>query len=159
MLKLYSSIIAFSILFTTSTPTLPDGIPFKHLEPLQAYESKPLTQFQPLEHIYTCGGGNGTVEAIQNCIRKWAKEYGQDPEYMISIARCESTFSPSTVNHGYKPSDGSHSPTGLFQFIGSTWARYTTKLGKPHYDVYNYEHQAEVAAFAFSIGGRGEWAC
>lgn len=138
------------------TPSLPAQL--KYAQTIEARAEAAYGTFELKAPISPCRDQTQPELAnIQACIRYWAAQYGQDVEYMVGIARCESTFNPANVNHGYTAGGGN--PSGLFQYLPETWARYTSKLGKPHYDIWNYEHQAEVTAFAFSVGGRGEWAC
>lgn len=97
------------------------------------------------------------VEAIKAAITHWAGVYGVSSSLLLRIANCESGYNPRAVNKGYY-AGGGH-PSGLFQYIPDTWSRYSSKLGKPGYDIWNYQHQAEVTAYAFSIGGASEWEC
>ena len=53
---------------------------------------------------------------------------------------------------------GGH-PSGLFQFLPETFSRYQRKAGLSGLDVFNADHNARVAAYAFSVGGAGEWEC
>jgi len=94
---------------------------------------------------------------IKEYIFQYAAKYNQNGQFLLAVAKCESSLNPKAVNEGYY-SGGGH-PSGLFQYLPDTWERYKNKLGKPHYNIWNPKHQAEVTAYAFSIGGSGEWAC
>lgn len=75
------------------------------------------------------------------------------------MANCESTDRPDAVNGIYWASDGS-TPTGLFQFVRSTYTANAAAIGLPAVDDRtNADHAAQVAAYMFSIGQAGQWQC
>ncbi len=97
---------------------------------------------------------SGSVESL---IVKWANHYGVSPSTMLRVAHCESTMNPLAQNKGYYAGGGN--PSGLFQFLPETFARYQRKAGLSGLDVFNADHNARVAAYAFSVGGASEWEC
>jgi len=58
---------------------------------------------------------------IVNIIRTSAIKHGIDPDYLVEVARCESTLKPNSINYNYY-AGGGH-PTGLFQYLPETWNR------------------------------------
>jgi len=95
--------------------------------------------------------------SVQQMIIESASKYGVSADKLLRIAKCESGFNPNAINRGYT-AGGGH-PTGLFQYLPETWTRYQRKLGVSGWNIYNPKHQADLTAFAFSIGGAGEWEC
>lgn len=95
--------------------------------------------------------------SITGIITAAAQAYGLSPSYMIQVARCESSLDPSKVNASYYAGGGN--PSGLYQFIPSTWANYSSQAGYGGYSVFNATAAAYTAAYAFAHGHSGEWAC
>lgn len=79
--------------------------------------------------------------------------YGQPREDMLRVAQCESHLDPLAVNMDY--SWDTDRATGLFQFRPSTWA--TTPYANQ--DIFDPVANANAAAWMWSVGRRGEWAC
>ena len=98
-------------------------------------------------------GGN-----IQQIILDAANRYGVSSARLLAIAKCESTFSPTVVNHSYVAPDGT-SPTGLFQYIGSTWRSFSSQAGYGGASIYDATAQANVTAWAFAHGYASHWEC
>lgn len=96
------------------------------------------------------------VTDVQGLIRYWASYYGVDVNWLLRVARCESGFNPNASNKGYT-AGGGH-PSGVFQFLPNTFARYSGRAGFSG-DVWNASDNIRAAAYAFSVGGSGEWAC
>lgn len=102
--------------------------------------------------------GSGDVKAI---IKAAANKYGVSESYMLAMAHCESTTTPTKVNpqpvivrgvnHGHA--------AGLYQFIPSTWARMSSQAGFGGADVFNAYANANTFAWAISTGHAGEWEC
>lgn len=88
--------------------------------------------------------GNSVVDIITQA----ALRYGQSPEAMLAVARCESNLNPTDVN----PYSGA---SGLFQFLPGTWA--TTPYAD--YSILDAWANANAAAWMWSVGRRGEWVC
>lgn len=105
--------------------------------------------------------GTGTASAasldIRGIITAAANKYGLSPSYMIRVATCESSLDPNKVNHSYYAGGGN--PSGLYQFIPSTWVHYSHKAGYGGASVFNPVAAANVASYAFAHGHSGEWAC
>lgn len=96
----------------------------------------------------------GSVEAM---VRAAAVKYGVNPDYLARVARCESGFNPNSINYNYY-AGGGH-PSGVFQFIPSTWARMSTQAGFAGASVFDAYSNVNVAAWAFANGRASEWAC
>lgn len=112
----------------------------------------------------TLGAVGGTVSAqvapsgtIEDIVRLAALKYGLEPSYLLRIAKCESRFNPNAVNKNYT-AGGGH-PSGLFQFIPSTWTRMSLQAGYAGSSVFDATANANVAAWAFSHGRASEWEC
>lgn len=88
--------------------------------------------------------GNSIVDIITQA----ALRYGQSPEAMLAVARCESNLNPTDVN----PYSGA---SGLFQFLPGTW-KTTPYAG---YSILDAWANANAAAWMWSVGRRGEWVC
>lgn len=95
------------------------------------------------------------VAAVEAIIRNAAVEFGQDPEAMIAVARCESSLRSDAVGDG-------GAAVGLFQFHRATFTTNARRLFGHEVD----EHQrldpvtsSLVAAWMWSIGQRGQWTC
>ena len=99
---------------------------------------------------------SGSVESL---IVKWANHYGNDPDFMMSIARCESTLGANLINPNYTAADGSN-PQGVFQFIRSTWLGFGAESGISNSDErMNNAKNIQLANWAFANGKRGHWEC
>lgn len=77
-----------------------------------------------------------------------ADEYGQPREDMLRVARCESVLDPNAVN-------SVSGASGLFQFLGGTWARTPWA----DQDVFNPVANAYATAWMWEQGNRNEWTC
>lgn len=88
---------------------------------------------------------------IQSIIVKWANHYNTDAGQLLRVANCESHYN---VN-AYNPSGA----TGLFQFMPGTFLGNAKRVGLANPDIHNAEHQAQVAAYMFSIGQARQWVC
>ena len=95
---------------------------------------------------------------IQQIIVDAANRYGVSSARLLAIAKCESTFSPTIVNHSYVAPDGT-SPTGLFQYIGSTWRSFSSQAGYGGASIFDATAQANVTAWAFANGHASHWEC
>lgn len=97
-----------------------------------------------------------STNAVAEIIRKWSTYYGLDYNYMMSVAGCESGLRSNAVNNGYT-AGGGH-PTGVYQFLPETFASYSARAGFSG-DIFNADDNVHAAAYAFSHGGSGNWAC
>lgn len=98
-----------------------------------------------------------SIAAIKAAIVKWAAYYSVSSGLLLRIADCESSFNPNAVNRSYYAGGGN--PSGIFQFLPSTFTRYASSAGIVNPNVFNYEHNIQAAAYAFSHGGASEWEC
>lgn len=94
------------------------------------------------------GAPAGSEQEIISVIQQAAAAYGQNPDDMIRVARCESNLNPRAVGGG-----GAYH--GLFQFVPSTFA------GTPYggQDIYDPWANAHAAAWMWSEGRKAEWVC
>ncbi|MFN8590341.1 MAG: transglycosylase SLT domain-containing protein [Thermomicrobiales bacterium] len=97
---------------------------------------------------YGPGGSGYSEDQIVDIIHEAANNYGQSPDAMVRVARCESGLDPNAVGGG-----GTY--FGLFQFVPDTFAR--TPYGD--YDIYDPWANANAAAWMWSEGRKGEWVC
>lgn len=97
------------------------------------------------------------VGSVEQIVRQAARKYGLNEDHMVVVARCESSLNPRSVNYGYY-AGGGH-PSGLFQFIPSTWATMSAQAGYSGSDVFNPVANANVAAWAWAHGMSGQWEC
>ena len=100
---------------------------------------------------------SGSSDEVQATIVYWANHYGVDPNWMLGVAKCESGFSPAAINHGYYAGGGN--PSGIFQFLPETFYGNAAKIGLVAANLWDYHHQAQVAAWMFSVGQSGQWEC
>jgi len=89
--------------------------------------------------IQTTATGASTTEVIYAA----AGEFGLDPDYLLSVAVCESTLNPNAFNPA-----GYH---GLFQFDHTTWAAYG------YGSIYDPTAQARTAARLIAAGQASRW--
>jgi hypothetical protein len=89
------------------------------------------------------------IEAI---IRAAAAKYGVDPETLLRVAYCESRYDPLAYN-------GILGASGLFQIIPGTWRANSVPAGYGGASVWDPVANANVAAWMFSTGKSGQWAC
>lgn len=116
---------------------------------------------QASKKVLNAATGTQTASAgeldVRSIIIQAADKYGLDPNYMIRVATCESTLNPNAVNYNYT-AGGGH-PSGLYQYIPSTWTRMSQQAGYAGSSVFDPVANANVAAWAFSTGHAGEWSC
>jgi uncharacterized protein YraI len=88
--------------------------------------------------------GNPIIDIITEA----ANKYGQNPEAMLAVARCESGLNPNAYN-------ARSGASGLFQFLPGTWR--TTPFAD--HSIFDAWASANAAAWMWSEGRRGEWYC
>ncbi len=88
--------------------------------------------------------GNPIIDIITEA----ANKYGQNPQAMIAVARCESGLNPNAYN-------ARSGASGLFQFLPGTWR--TTPFAS--HSIFDAWANANAAAWMWSVGRRGEWVC
>src|SRR5215218_4036395 len=122
----------------TADPIYSDGS-----APVAAAPAEPVTG-----GTYGPGGASYSEDQIIDIIYEAADNYGQSPEDMLRVARCESGLNPSAVGGG-----GAYH--GLFQFVPSTFA------GTPYgeYDIYDPWANANAASWMWSQGKKSDWVC
>ncbi|MDP9372965.1 MAG: SH3 domain-containing protein [Chloroflexota bacterium] len=92
--------------------------------------------------------------SITDIIVAAANRYGQSPEAMLAVARCESNLNPRAVNPISIGAAGNNA-SGLFQFLPSTWS--TTPYAS--HDIFDPWASANAAGWMWLVGRRGEWVC
>lgn len=80
-----------------------------------------------------------------------AREFGQDPTLMVSVAMCESRLNPAAV--------GQAGEIGIYQFLGRTFERNAKRLRYKPADIWDVTAQSRVAAEMFSRGQSWQWTC
>lgn len=89
---------------------------------------------------------------IEDMIRKYAAEYGANPEVMLIIAKCESGFRQDAIS----PS-GAYK--GMYQFVTSTWQSNRRAMGLDDNPslMLNAEEAIRTAAFKMGRDGYSAW--
>jgi resuscitation-promoting factor RpfB len=93
-----------------------------------------------------------TPADIEGMVRKYAAEYGANPDVMMVIAKCESGYRADAVS----PS-GAYK--GMYQFVTSTWQSNRRAMGlddNPNL-MFNAEEAIKTAAFKMGRDGYGAW--
>lgn len=94
---------------------------------------------------------------VTAAIVKWANYYGVDPAWLLRVSNCESGYNQAATNYSYYAGGGN--PTGIFQFLPQTFYANAARVGVTSPDLGNYDQQAQVAAWMFSIGQWVQWEC
>jgi hypothetical protein len=81
--------------------------------------------------------------SIEEIIGAAATEFGLDPDYLLSVATCESGLNPNAYNAA-----GYH---GLFQFDEQTWGAYG------YGSIWDPSAQSRTAARLIAAGEGGRW--
>ena len=94
---------------------------------------------------------------------KWANHYGVNPDLLLRIAKCESTYRPDAVNKGYTAYNAQGvsmgHPMGLFQHVEGYWAGRAATYGIPGASIWDADAQAHVTAGMFRDGQSYMWEC
>ena len=98
----------------------------------------------------------GSVEYWRPLVEAAAAANGLDPNMMLRIMNCETHGNASDVSSFVI--NGQH-PTGLFQFLPSTWATATAKYGSGTEDIMDGAAQIKIAAAYMAANGTGAWEC
>ena len=85
---------------------------------------------------------------IEAMVRKYASEYGANPEVMLIIAKCESGFRAEAIS----PSGAYH---GMYQFVASTWQSNRRAMGLPDNPELMHNAEEAIRTAAFKMGGDG----
>jgi len=102
---------------------------------------------------------NATTQAtggIEGIVRAAANKYGISEDYFVSVARCESTLNPNSVNYDYYENGN---PSGLFQHISGYWSARAEKYGYAGASVLDPVANANVTAAMFADGLTNLWEC
>ena len=91
-----------------------------------------------------------SIETIKNEIIKQAKFYGNDIDFMIKLADCESDFNNFADNKN-------SSALGIYQYLDSTW-RETESWKKYHLSRTDYKANIKEAMLDISNGEYFRWA-
>ena len=89
---------------------------------------------------------------IASIITAAADKYGVSAETLLRVAYCESRYDPLAYN-------GILGASGLFQIIPGTWRANSVASGHGGASVWDPVANANVAAWMFSRGQAGQWAC
>ena len=89
---------------------------------------------------------------IAAIIRAAADKYGVSADTLLRVAYCESRYDPLAYN-------GILGASGLFQIIPGTWRANSAAAGYGGASVWDPVANANVAAWMFSRGQAGQWAC
>lgn len=89
-------------------------------------------------------------DAIIAMIRQQAALRGLDPEKVVRIARCESTFNPQARNGIYQ---------GLFQHHAGYWPARAKKYGVAGASIFDAQAQIIVTTSMMADVGYGPWEC
>jgi len=97
---------------------------------------------------YGPGGAGYSEQQVLDIIHEAAMNYGQSPDDMVRVARCESGLDPYAVGGG-----GTY--YGLYQFVPDTFAN--TPYGQ--YEITDAWANANAAAWMWSEGQKSSWVC
>ncbi len=91
-------------------------------------------------------------------VTKWANHYGVDPARLHRVVKCESGYQSNAVNGKYW--SGGSTPSGISQFLASTYIANAKRIGLPAQDDrMNPDRSLQVMAWMFSIGQWVQWEC
>lgn len=100
----------------------------------------------------------GSVEYWRPYIEEAAKKHGVDVNKMMRIMQCESNGNALVVSK-FEVGAARENPTGLFQYLPSTWERSIERFGNGNEDIFDGQAQIRITAAKFAEDGSGEWAC
>jgi hypothetical protein len=90
----------------------------------------------------------GAQDWIVQIIYDAAARHGVSGDWLLNTATCESGLDPWAYNHDTGDS-------GVFQFRPATWAEWGGDPGA----IWDVWSQADMAAWAFSVGLHTHWCC
>lgn len=108
-------------------------------------------------------GGN-----VEQIIIAAANKYGVSSSHALRIAKCESTYNPSSVNYKYwedskgvamGSSGARYYPSGLFQHLTNYWPARAAKYGYAGASVFDAKANANVTMAMWRDGNQGLWEC
>lgn len=91
--------------------------------------------------------------SVTALLEHYAEEYDINLVPLKKVAFCESGFNEKAFN-GNDPNGGSK---GFMQFQTKTFYSYANKAGIENANITDKVHQAQVAAYMFSIGEADQW--
>ncbi|MFT4037383.1 MAG: transglycosylase SLT domain-containing protein [Thermomicrobiales bacterium] len=124
------------------------GVETVSADPVYADSGVPAEAAPVTGGSYGPGGSGYSEDQIVSIIGEAAANYGQSPDAMLRVARCESGLDPYAVGGG-----GTY--YGLFQFVPDTFAN--TPYGQ--YEITDAWANANAAAWMWSEGRKGDWVC
>ena len=136
-----------------------DNLPVS--DPVTAEEPTPVVEEVVVEQVAPVVSTPAPVvnSSVQQMIIDASARYGVSSDYMLRIAFCESGYQGSVVNYNYTAGDGTN-PTGVFQFIRSTYTWFAAEAGFPvQDDRLNAYNNINVAVWAFANGYASHWEC
>jgi soluble lytic murein transglycosylase-like protein len=99
----------------------------------------------------SCGPTQAQSQEVATAIAVAAERHGVSEAWLRRVSWCESRWTP------WVTSRGGH--RGLFQFADRTWGWMSQQAGWAGASPYDPWAAADVAAWAFSRGMSGHWAC
>ena len=115
-------------------------------------------QVTVIEPIVAQVAPKAPVTGVEQIIREAARKYGISEDYLVKIAKCESSMNPNAVNYGYSE-NGKDFPSGLFQHLNNYWPARATKYGYHGASVFDAEANASVTAQMLKDGLSYLWEC
>lgn len=106
----------------------------------------------PVTQVEVRGSATPSPGDVRGAIVYWAQQYGVSPDYLLSVAKCESNFRTNAVGGG-----GLYQ--GLFQYAPSTWAGFSSNAGVGGASIWDGNAQARTTAWAFANGKSSHWGC
>ena len=101
--------------------------------------------------VLSCGPTQAQSTEVASAIHQAAAEYGVSERWMLSIARCESSYLP------WVTSRGGH--MGLYQYAAGTYRWMSAQAGLAGTSAYDPWSAAMVTAWALRNGYARHWAC
>jgi len=128
----------------------------RSIEELEAMANRPplvLTKTERVEVIkeVPVACNTGFQAYYEQRTRYYATKYGVEPNFMVSVVRCESGFRPWAV--------GKAGEIGLPQFMRGTFYGFAKQYGLEGYDIQNPEHALDLMARMFADGYSYHWTC
>lgn len=95
---------------------------------------------------------------VEQIVRDAARKHGISEDYLVRIAKCESSLNPNAVNYGYSENSRDY-PSGLFQHLTNYWAARAVKYGYGGASVFDPIANANVTAAMMADGASNLWEC
>ena len=117
-------------------------------DPLNMDEISQLTEINPSSARHYDYNDRVPVETIKNEIMKQAAIFGNDVQFMLDLAECESTFNNLADNP-------KSTAKGVYQFVALTWE--TTRSNKEHISEFDYTANIREANIKIANGEYSHW--